>query len=355
MKSKIKKISLLTFHSALSYGAVVQTYAMIKTIEALNCNVELINLKAPFSPKKPTGIWSLKNEFGIKKIRKRILFRKFRKSHFKNKTPSFYSLKSLKSYKFNSDLYIVGSDQVWNPTITKKYSKNYFFDFVDGHKISYAASFGKEEWTYNKDYTAEIKKNLAKFKSISVRETSGKILLKNKFNINSTVVLDPSFLYNDYQKLFKNFKQKEQLVSFKLNYNDSFLELVSNIQNKLNIPAFALDHNKKHKNITPIGYPSVITWLQTIAESSFIITDSFHGLVFSLIFQKKFIVVNAHPKRFTRIQSLLDMLNLTDRIVNTSVNTDINKILQTDINYDEVNLRLEQLKKESLNFIKSNI
>ena len=173
------KINLLTFHRALSYGAVLQTYAMIKTLQRMGHDVTIIDYQKPFLRKVPTGLWSLKKSYGLKRLKKENVFRKFRVSKFKSSTKKFKTISEIQAYEFNADWYIVGSDQVWNPRITKDSLKIYFFDFIKSkNKISYAASFGASEWAASEEDTSAVKLLLADFNAISVREESGKKILR---------------------------------------------------------------------------------------------------------------------------------------------------------------------------------
>jgi len=149
----MKRINLLTFNRALSYGAVMQTYAMVGVLKSLGYEVEIIDFQAPFLPPKPTGIWTLKTYYNLTRLRKELLFRGFHRKYLNNKTSTVYTSRSLFKCKFNADYYIVGSDQVWNPDITKRHSKRFFLDFVEGKKIAYAASFGKSTWEHPVRFT----------------------------------------------------------------------------------------------------------------------------------------------------------------------------------------------------------
>lgn len=353
MFQKKSKVSLLTFNSALSYGAVLQTYAMVKTLEALDCDVEIIDFRAPFLPPVPTRLWLLKAHYNFKRLRKEILFGNFRNRYLSNKTKAIYSPSRLKKVKFNADYFIVGSDQVWNPDVTKKYALNYFFDFVNGNKISYAASFGKGEWDFPEILTDSIRILLNDFKAISVRESEAIPMMKEKFNIAAEAVLDPTLLNPDFSEILKSYTPKQQIAAFKLQYDSAFLELVSDVQNKIGVPALAIDTQIEYKNITSISFPSVKDWIKHIAESSFIVTDSFHGVAFSLIFKKNFIVLNAHPKRFIRIQDLLTKLGLLDRIVKTRADIIENSNWMKPIDYLEVDKELSKLRGVSMNFLKT--
>ena len=349
------KINLLTFNSALSYGAVLQTYALINVLEDLNCDVELIDFRAPFLPPIPTGLWSLKTNYNFARIRREILFYKFRKQYLNKKTRSIYSLRGLKKYKFNADYYIVGSDQVWNPDITKKYAYVYFLDFVKGKKLSYAASFGKSDWNYNEAFNNDIIRLLDDFHAISVREEESLKILSNLFGKRGTPVLDPTLLLKDYSVLVSNLILKDQISCINVNYNKKIWHITSCLQKEIGLPAFSLDGRKPFKDILPIPYISIQNWLRYIAESKFVVTDSFHGVTFCIIFKKQFIAVNTHPGRFIRIRDLLSRLDLSERIVENESEISVAVLLAKEIDYSKVNMKLNELSSRSINFLKTSL
>lgn len=353
MEQSKLKVNLLTFNSALSYGAVLQTYALVTALENLNCEVELIDFRAPFLPAIPTGIWSLRHNYNLSRIKKELLFRKFRKEHLSQKTKALYSENALTKFPFNADYYIVGSDQVWNPDITKKYAKFYFFDFIKGNKISYAASFGKEVWDYNESFTREISDLLTDFNAISVRETQGIGILNENFGLQGVTVLDPTLLNPDFSLILPDYIKKEQIAAISVNNNPLFIQLVFKVQQKLKVPAYVVDLKIKGDQIIPVTFPQVKDWIRYIAESSFIVTDSFHGVALSIIYHKKFVVVNANPKRFVRIKDLLNKLELQHRIISSQKDIIENNDWLTPINYKAVDMKLEKLREDSLNFLKS--
>lgn len=353
MQNTKKKVSLLTFNNALSYGAVLQTYALVKALENLNLTVEIIDFRAPFLPPVPTGFWSLKTYYNIDRLRKEILFSRFRKKYLNIKTKTIWSKTALHKYIFEADYYIVGSDQVWNPDITKKYAFNYFLDFVQGNKISYAASFGKSKWDYSSEFNQKISNLLKQFNSISVRENSGALILKEAFGLSAEVVLDPTLLYADFTELLPEYTLKQQIAAFQVNYSPEFLGFAESIQNKLLQPVYLIDSTIKTKNIHAVPYPTVQVWLRYIAESSLILTDSFHGVAFSIIYKKNFIVLKSNEKRFSRIKDLLSELGLEKRIVESLNDLGNHLQLFSPIDYEIVDSELLNLRKCSLNFLKS--
>jgi hypothetical protein len=352
VQKSVKKISLLTFHRALSYGAVLQTYALIKELKSMGHDVEIIDFQLPFLPKTPTGLWSLKKYFGFEKLKKEWVFYTFRQKYFKSKTKKFLSLNAIKKSNFDSDIYIVGSDQVWNPRITKSSLYIYFFNFLKGVKLSYAASFGTDSWDLNENETNKIKNYLKDFRALSVRENSGQEIIENVFGLNAKTVLDPTLVWADYSNMIKPIKYKNYIFCFKVNYDILFINKAIEIGLKLNKEVVFVGDNLKYPNSTSINNPSVEEWISLLYNSDFVFTDSFHGLCFSLNFKKNFIMYNANKERFTRIDSLLKMLNIEDRIYKSTINFTENL---NPINYEKVDELLNSLKINSQKFLTKQI
>jgi hypothetical protein len=351
-----KKINILTFNRALSYGAILQAYALVRVLESLDFDVEIIDFQAPFLPPRPTGIWSLKTYYGVARIRKELMFRTFHRKYLTNKTKAFYTLKSLQKHKFDADFYIVGSDQVWNPDITKNYMQTYFLDFVDGIKISYAASFGKGKWETNEKSIIEISNLLSQFNSISVREANGLGVLRRYFEMTGEQVLDPTLLYKDFSELSTGSESmNEGLVCYNVNHDNRFLDMVDSLSEKLNLSPVILGRTSNDTKYKSLPYTSVINFLRYMAGSRFVFTDSYHGVIFSILYRKDFLVINNHPERFDRILDLLEHLNLKDRIINYSEGTVDEHSLKMSVDYINVYRKLESLREKSMDFLKESL
>lgn len=347
------RINLLTFHRALSYGAVLQTYAMIKTLQSMGHDVTIIDYQKPFLRKMPTGLWSLKKQYGLKRLRKENVFSKFRGNKFLSTTKKIKNKNDLRKYDFKADWNLVGSDQVWNPRITKDSLMTYFFNFIKSdNKISYAASFGTNEWTANENETLEVKSLLESFQAISVREDSGKHILNDVFKVDSKTVLDPTLIWSDYSDLVIPIKYDNYMVCFQVNLDEDFIEKAIEISKSQNLQLVLVGDKHEHPGIISVPFPSVEYWISLIKNASFVFTDSFHGLAFSLNFNREFLMYNSNPLRFTRIDSLLSKLGLTHRVL--KINSE-NITPMKPIEYNKVNEVLKELKEGSIHFLKSNI
>lgn len=340
----MQKINILTFVKELSFGANLQCYALSKVLENMGHKVTLIDFRLP--PKQTTKLGRLADYIP------KYIFSKFNSRFMPDFTRHFESSAELVSEPPSADCYIVGSDQVWNPDITKELATSYFLDFVPSgmRRIAYAASFGTEHWKPT-DKDREIKMCLAKFDAVAVREESGRTLLKDHFNCEAEVVLDPTLLLKSYDELLlSDRKECGELISFRLTSNAEYLNLLKSISKTLGLSPVLLNERRIKKGFKYRPFVSIEGWLQSIANASVVVTDSFHCMIFAIIFRKNFIVIPSHPGRTTRLTDLLKKLGIEDRFYPSLSMVDIGKFSER-INFDEVNRKLAIERDKSLSFL----
>ncbi len=346
-----KKISILTFFFSHNYGAVLQAYAMSNLLINEGYEVEFIDLKTHSANIKPTFPKSVRDIFILYKF---VSIKRFIKKHFPSVTKPIRSLTELNNYNFNSDLFLVGSDQVWGLNHTGKSYEAFFLNFVPDKipKIAFAASFGVSEWgsEVNSKITDNVKSLLERFNYIGVREESGVDICTNVFNVQSKHVLDPTLLLGNFDQLIGDVKQKSHKTLFRYFIHQNIIlnkevDIITNLISK---------HSKikKWNNIKYIKYKNPAQWLRTIASSEFIITDSFHVCCFSIMFRKPFLVYITKKSVSTRITSLLNELGLANRIVYNSNELNLNESWQLPIDFDKVYTKLEKMRLESFNELK---
>ncbi len=348
----MKKIGILTFHNESNYGAFLQTYALSETLKRLGHKVWVIDLRLPEVSQNK-----------IKKLCKNLIvdrriFSNARQRFLNVTSETYYSSEDLRNKLPEMDLYVVGSDQVWNKEITGKLQNTYFFDFLPDLKkrISYAASFGKEEWIYDTQETMHIKKLLERFDAISVRELSAVKLCQEQLGLAATRVLDPTLLLDDYSFITRGeYVEKNVLACFKFEKDASYYTFVRKFEQLSGNKAILLDNHRPIKYLRSIYFPTVKEWLCTIGSANFVITDSFHGLCFSILFRKQFIVIPGCEKRFVRLRDLLEMLGLTSRIFNSYQEVWESDRWKEKINYEEVFYKLKQLRKDSIDFLNTHL
>ena len=344
------KIALLTYFAADNYGATLQAYATIKAFEQCGHEVELVNFVIPESPH------SLPKKVFL--YPKHLKFERFRSQYFHSLTKSYKSTEELQADPPKTDCYLVGSDQTWNPDISLHMARGFFLDFGDENvlRASYAASFGKDEWDDTLWINEEdVKKLLNRFNFLSVRETSGVKLLQEKFGLKDvTQVLDPVLLFESYPELTESISPSHEIVLYKLANSADFYDKCRIIGKRLSLPLRSIGSIRRIKGVR-CSYPeSLEGWIRRIASAKYVITDSFHGTVISLLYGRQFVSCVGNPKRVTRLRSLLDLLDLSDKFMTDDSDADaITAKLKEPIDYIRVHKRLEDLRVPSYEFIKN--
>lgn len=302
------KIAILTFARTNNYGATLQCYALTKFVEQYGHQVSIINvplLKAG-APRKKNFIdrilsrihsyfHSYENRYKrtpeqllqSKKLDKQNmrLFDVFRTTYFPNLTHEYVSEQDFQRDYPIADLYIVGSDQVWNLWVTNIQYPLFFFSFLknDETRISYAACMGGDRnFKFTEDEISNINKLLAKFNGITVRDTTGVSILQKHFHINAKQVLDPTFLLDSYDELLQDsdIDASGSMFCFKFIINDDWVKVIRYISETLSLKV------RMDSCLIPIDefdfkpLCGVQDWLKLIKTSDFVFTDSFHGMVF---------------------------------------------------------------------------
>lgn len=334
------RINLLTIHYGQCYGAVMQTYATCRLLEQHGHTVRVINLIDP----RQKGAWKTLNFW--KDCIREFQFWLFKKTYFSKLTTKAYSIEDINLPE--ADITIVGSDQVWNRDITFRFGDTFFLDYVNGQKkIALSSSFGKESWVESNDYTDNVKKLLSQFHAISVREVTGVRILKDVMSLHAVTLVDPTLGYGKFEDLVLNSRTMHQVFPFLLLSDANAIEKATFIANELHLPLF------KYSKVSSKLRRGPRSWLTYIRNSDYVITDSFHGLSLSIIFRKQFFVFCADKSKFTRLKSLLELLSLEHRYVE-SIDDFINRKeeLMQQIDYVHVDKKLEVERNRYTDFIK---
>jgi hypothetical protein len=251
---------------------------------------------------------------------------------------------------------MVGSDQVWNPAITRQYSDIFFLNFGgDGvRRISYASSFGEDKWNFPQK-TETYKSLLRKFAYLGCRESSGVKILQDTFDVKSTLVLDPTLLHDGYPELIGTPKESNNLVYYPLSSSSQLSEYSRDLAKRLGLTAHNANWQVKIARSLLWNRNSIEGWVKDIAEAKFVITPSFHGVAFSIIYNRQFAVLVSNKARATRITNILELLNLSDRIYYSIEELELDKPWLKPIDYDTVNIRLNNLRSESIQYLKDSL
>lgn len=340
------KISLITYHISSNYGAIMQTYSLCRYLENIGKEVEIIDIR---QSEETIGL--------IPKLIKPIVFffrmNRIIKKMYPPLSKRYTNLDDLQKNPPIADVYMVGSDQVWNPNISKSLQMAYFLKFgnLNVKRVSYASSFGLSEWPDSLDVD-QITECLNSFDSLSVREEQGKIICEQVFGCTPEVVSDPTFLLDNYDDLVDRKKERNEIVCYKLQKNQDFFDNIGYVGEKLGLPIALLNHNYKVRGLKYCPPLSLKQWLQRLSSAKFIVTDSFHGIAFSLIFNKQFIVIRKDDGKDSRLINILKSIGLEDRMYDSVERLKrSDDWLRTQIDYSVVNNRIQALRSKSREFL----
>lgn len=365
-----RKIGIITFHNAYNYGAILQAYALFKVLE--NENAECIDyIQADLNLKYHHQLYNRKKSFyiNIKHFLKYYILRKsylkerkmkdFLKANIRFSNRKFSSFDELKFNSGDYDILISGSDQIWNPELTGgTIDKAYLLQFgnTNAKRISYASSAGS--YVFNDEERGVLSSSLSLFERIGVRENFLKEQLNEIINKEIDTVLDPTLLLTsqEWQSISRPYDNKKitnfvllytfdddlnAIQSAKMIADDYGLKLISiagNIKKQPGVDLFLAD----------VG-PEEFIWL--FDNAKFVITNSYHGTIFSVIFKKEFYSIKkkSNPER---VQNLLMSLGIAERIISDF--SEIGK-LNKQLNFVEIEKKLKRLKIESREFLFSSI
>jgi exopolysaccharide biosynthesis predicted pyruvyltransferase EpsI len=367
-----RKIAILTQPLHDNYGGLLQAYALSTVLKKYG-DVTIANRWYGHDSALFRLISKIKNQLFDPKPKLSIQQKKlisqhtfaFREKYIPNLSHRLTTQKQMKDFANQGfDTYVVGSDQCWRP----RYSpciENYFLDFVPEKKeitrISYAASFGTSDWEFNGKQSKTCKNLIQKFDAVSVREDSGVDLCSKFFDSEAIHLIDPTMLLNinDYNTITNKENQKRSngdLKVYILDKTDEKKGIVDFIALKTGLSPFEVMPKKRIKTdkidiIENFIYPSPIAWLQGYQDASFVIADSFHGTVFSILYNIPFIAVGNKGRGMARFESLLRMFGLENRLLTNFTKEDAQNILDNDIDWLRVNNILEKEKAKAFEFL----
>ena len=376
----MKKIGIITIHNSPNYGACLQSYALWKYIIDQGYECEIIDLYRPYqeeyipSRKFLTSAQRVTFKQRIKKFIKKLLFPEKKKLLFsstaKPKFDEFNKQITLsRTYRGPDelyadpplyDLYISGSDQLWNPE--QPYClEPYFLTFVPSgrKKISYSTSIGLDD--ISEEDKRDFKKWLASYSDISVREKTAKRLLESFLDKEVIQVADPTFLLDleIWNSLaIKPIDQKPYLLLFSLYYQADLVEYCLKLCEEAGLSLVVLTQilpeSNRYKVVKDAGPREFIGY---IAQAEMFITDSFHGTVFSLIMGAKnfYTYIRLGNKRGSRIIDLLETYQLSNHLLNPELTISYEQLKSNSINRDQVLKTMVQERENSRGFLNKDL
>lgn len=375
------KVAIVTLPLHTNYGGLLQAYALKTSLENLGHEVTVLDLED-----KMPGPVALKAPFVYaRRMLRRLVSGSnapevFRERRFKAELPIVgantklfidrcINPRVLKSYRHvdvnEYDAFVVGSDQVWRPLYFPGV-ENAFLAFTEGwdvKRIAYAASFGTAELEYETLQLERCTGLLKEFDAVSVREECGIRMCSEWFDREDAKhLLDPVMLldadcYKTIAQTVKDRPAKGKVVTYildKTSHKQSVAEYISRISG-LQLHDVSINPYDRTVPVEDRVAPHLEQWLAGFTDADFVVTDSFHGCVLSIMLHKRFIVVGNSSRGIARMQSLVDMFGLDQRLVQGIDPEDDGEFFMSDPDWEQVDSVLDEKRQECLEFLKSNL
>ncbi|MBE5919037.1 MAG: polysaccharide pyruvyl transferase family protein [Pseudobutyrivibrio ruminis] len=354
------KVGILTFHAVQNYGAMLQAYALSETINGMGHSCEVIDYRSASIEKqyKPIQLKEIKHPKGFLKSLPMISHKKKLQrevddfvANIMRTSKKKYDLSNISSCVDDYDVIIVGSDQVWNLNASGG-DTTYLLDFVsdDKKRASYAASISVKD--PDDEYKSLLKNQLSRYKFISVRETDAKDLLEELLTRDIYVTIDPTLLIDSEKwiNISQDTDEQDYILLYMMTVNADLRKYATELSRRKGLPVkYVSLYEPKAEGCEMVFAPSVIDWINLHRNAKYVVTNSFHGMVFSIVFQKKFAYgLTKNAGKNTRLSNLLEQIGIGDRVANID---DLDKI-DTPIDYESVENKLVDLRDGSMNYLK---
>lgn len=362
------RISIITLHRAQNYGSVLQTFALQYKLNEIGHEVNILDYhperytnrgwlkrlkdKSP-KFKNPLILLLAKALIYPSYIRKGKIFDSYVNKYLNLHPTKFATNEEAKKITFDADAYCTGSDQVWNSHWNECVEKALFLDFVPKGKLvfSYASSIGLSELP--KEEVEITSKLLNKYEYLSVREDSGLSILHDLGREDAVQCLDPTLLlskeeWNKYTN--DKFEGKDYILTYNLHHDPEIDKYANELSRKYDLPVWNISYN--WHDVIRKGHlcwcPPVEDFLGLIKHAKFVIADSFHATVFSIIFERQFVTITPEIAS-SRISSILNLLDLGNRNLQKFENIGV---IEKPINYTNVKKILLNEQNISMNYLK---
>lgn len=367
------RIGILTQPPHNNYGCILQAYALQTVLQQMGHEVCVFNTDR--SP-QTFSTWEIVRSFLYRlysSAKNRKILPYYNKQKEDKDRSRAFAIKTQHTQRFvdqhiNQYLYrnlvrdikqedfdaiVVGSDQVWRPLYSVGGLYNVYLKFATDwniKRIGYAISFGTEEWEYNEEQTSMCKTLASRFDALSFREDSGVINCKKHFELNSIHVIDPTLLHTHehYRTLCPQTENRPEVFSYVLDKNSTVETAVEKIAEKHTLTVKRFPSPDGDSILLPVE-----DWLQSIDRCKYVITDSFHGCVFSIIFNKPFWVIGNESRGLARFKSLLKTFQLQERLITAEELQNID--VARSIDWGKVNQIHTRERKRAIKYLKDNL
>ena len=373
------KIAIITLPLIANYGGILQNYALQTVLKRMGHTVETIAL--PLELQQPW--WRKPLAYSKRSVDKYVLRRRkmpvfyeqwynrtlpilvhdmwnFVEEHIHTRRVENFADISEGEY----DAFVVGSDQIWRPMYSYRPITNAYLDFAKDWKntkrVAYAASFGTDQWEYSELQTRQCTALAALFDGISVREEAAVRLCRGHLHCEAVHVLDPTMLLaaEDYVALLKDKKLEALrggLLTYVLDETPEKARIIEKVANHYQYDTYRANSRFEDWTapLTERKQPPVEQWLKDFQDAKFVITDSFHATVFSILFGKPFIVIGNKARGLSRIDSLLKMFGLEEHVVSSLTGLDVSRDYSLDTG--RVQEVLQVRRQTAMEFLRASL
>lgn len=349
-------VSVSTFYREPHVGAVLQAYAMSRVLKQLGHSAEMVSYDRP---PRGGGKRTFKQriiDVGTGKAATEQQYAAFRKGFLRESAKVYSNIEELHDEPPRAAAYICGSDQIWNPALlaNNAFDPAYFLQYgaASVPRLSYAASFGG--YTSNSEEQAMLRSFLSEFHALSVREPEAQRMLAHILRRDVACTLDPTLLLNDYSELLDNRRAVEKYVLlYSLQNSEEIRRTARNVSTYLGAKIWSAGGPllpwKVIGRRTTVRGP--IQWINLIHNAEAVVTNSFHGLAFSLLLKKRVIVSPLSGAIRTRNERLFNLCDVLD-VRKPVVSTDTSSTFSREIDWERVHQRLAESRASSLQFLR---
>lgn len=348
------KICVSTFYNITHPGAILQAFSLCKVMEGMGHEVCLVNYPAAGKgePKPPLNLHSLYAQFA-KSRKKRECYRRFVEERCNETSRAYTTYEDLKAYPPEAEAYVCGSDQIWNPSLTGgRPDPAYFLNFGDPsiRRISYAASYGGV--SLSEEHTTTVKSMLQRLDHLSAREKEGQELTRKLTGREVELVVDPTLLFDDWNSVARPTRKRDSYVLlYQLQKSSAVYTAARQVARRMGKPLLNIDASMKFwdrpgRCVRPF---SPDEWLGLFQNASAVVTNSFHGTVFSALYERPFHSISLTGEkavRAERMRGLCEQLGLANRFVETG-----GELSFEEIEWASTRERVQQLRERSLSYL----
>lgn len=346
----MKKTALLTIHHTTNFGSALQTYALYETVKRMGYDIDLLDYRCEAIEQREFAKVNFKD---LKSLYRKIMYG----GSFKKKAKEFesfvnsyanlsriYTKENVKEANDVYDTFLVGSDIVWGLNVTGN-DLNYFLKFADDDKkkLAFASSAG---FKWDKEYESEIRELLERFDNVGVRESIVADWIEDITGKRPDEVVDPTMLWtkDEWQSIAdkSTLKCKDYILVYFCDKDEKILEDAKRLGKKKNLPVYYINYGKKIAGVKSIQPMKIEDFLYLVSNAEYVMSASFHGLLFSLYFNKEVFFYNR--ANFSRMESLSRWLGIESHNGMINVVEDAEKI-----DYATVSEKIDLKRRESLN------